>query len=335
LAIGSFQTFACQHRRPPGSYNQATLASLLRSWLLAEENRDSDADHLIQRQALELEKLRAEVALARSQVTFLGQFSRLLWPMITSAVTVGVSLAALIVSLVTSNRQARLQYEQDDQKLFAANLDTATNDTLGTTRRLTSIWTLSSFWHDDKHEQLLAETLSALLTSPGYKTIGLAAADAIGLAITDAMDEATKSRRAALLYGTTGTWNVGTVIRQQKFLMGSDTHPCSSEDNDDYRVEATRQAIRRNWEYLRNTHFWAADLTGARLYLADLSGAFLRDAKLNRADLRGASVEAADLTDTCVSGANIQVLLCLPSMQVPRVLSDLSRIGPWLGWPPR
>jgi Pentapeptide repeats (8 copies) len=301
LAIGSFQTFACQHRRPPGSYNQATLASLLRSWLLAEEHRDSDADHLIQRQALELD----------------------------------VSLAALIVSLVTSNRQARLQYEQDDQKLFAANLDTATNDTLGTTRRLTSIWTLSSFWHDDKHEQLLAETLSALLTSPGYKTIGLAAADAIGLAITDAMDEATKSRRAALLYGTTGTWNVGTVIRQQKFLMGSDTHPCSSEDNDDYRVEATRQAIRRNWEYLRNTHFWAADLTGARLYLADLSGAFLRDAKLNRADLRGASVEAADLTDTCVSGANIQVLLCLPSMQVPRVLSDLSRIGPWLGWPPR
>ena len=53
---------------------------------MAEENRDSDADHLIQRQALELEKLRAEVALARSQVTFLGQFSRLMWPMITSAV---------------------------------------------------------------------------------------------------------------------------------------------------------------------------------------------------------------------------------------------------------
>ena len=53
-------------------------------------------------------KLRAEVALAKSQVTFLGNFSRLMWPVITSAVTVGVSLAALIVSLVTSSRQARL-----------------------------------------------------------------------------------------------------------------------------------------------------------------------------------------------------------------------------------
>ena len=87
-----------------------------------DNTSDAGDEFLAAKRALELEKLRAEVALAKSQVTFLGNFSRLMWPVITSAVTVGVSLAALIVSLVTSSRQARLQYAQDDQKLLAGNL---------------------------------------------------------------------------------------------------------------------------------------------------------------------------------------------------------------------
>jgi hypothetical protein len=266
-------------------------------------------EFLAAKRALELEKLRAEVALAKSQVTFLGNFSRLMWPVITSAVTVGVSLAALIVSLVTSSRQARLQYAQDEQKLFAGNLEIATNDALGATRRVTSIWTLSSFWADGKHDGVLAETLSALLSVGDDKgtAIGLAAADVIGLAITAPMDEQLKARRAALLYGSTQTWEVGTVVRQQKFLLGSDSRPCElPRDNGDIRVEATREAVRKNWEYLRHAHFRGIDLTGSRLYQADLTGAYLQDAKLDKADLRGATIEGADFTGSCVRGTNVK-----------------------------
>jgi len=268
---------------------------------------DGDSEHLAKKRELELEKLRAEVALAKSQVTFLGNFSRLMWPMITSAVTVGVSLAALIVSLVTSNKQARLQYEQDDEKLFAANLEIAMNDALGSTRRVTSISTLSSFWGNEKHEKVLAETLSALLAAPGDKVIGMAAADVIGLAITEPLDEQGKARRAALLYGSTNTWEVGTVIRQHKFLIGGDSLPCESPRNgDDDPVEATREAIRKNWEFLRRAHLRGTDLTGIRLYGADLTGAYLVEAKLDRADLRGAMIDGADFTDSCVRGTNVR-----------------------------
>jgi hypothetical protein len=269
--------------------------------------------HSAAKRELELEKLRAEVALAKSQVTSLGNFSRLMWPVIVSAVTVGVSLAALIVSLVTSSRQARLQYEQDDQKLFAGNLETATNDALGATRRIASIWTLSSFWNDGKHDALLAETLSALLGAVDDKSIGMAAADVIGVAITTSTDQETKKRRAALLYGRTDTWEVGTVIRQQKFLVGSDARPCdATNDNEDNRVQATREAIRKNWEYLRGAHLRGTDLMTARLSGADLTGAYVVDAKLDKADLRKAIVEKADFTGSCVRGTNVKDLIGTP-----------------------
>lgn len=274
-----------------------------------DKGADSDAEYLAAKRALELEKLRAEVALSKSQVTFLGNFARLLWPVITSAVTVGVSLAALIVSLVTSSRQARLQYAQDDQKLLVGYLETATNNALAPTRRVASIWTLSHFWDNKGHEKLLAETLSSLLGAADDKSIGMAAAEVIGLAITESTDNITKARRATLLYGNRDRWQVGTVIRQHWFLIDSDSRPCESLlDNDDLRVQATREAIRKNWEYLRGAHLKRTDLTGVRLYESDLTDAFLVEAKLDKADLRGATVTGASFTDSCVRGANVKDL---------------------------
>jgi pentapeptide repeat protein len=72
------------------------------------------------------------------------------------------------------------------------------------------------------------------------------------------------------------------------------------------RSQATREAIRKNWEYLRHAHLRGTDLTGIRLYQADLSAAYQVEAKLNAADLRGALIDEVDFTDSCLHGANIK-----------------------------
>jgi uncharacterized protein YjbI with pentapeptide repeats len=99
-----------------------------------------------------------------------------------------------------------------------------------------------------------------------------------------------------LLYGShfhghiNERWGVGTVTFQNSFLR--DNCPLKNDDCSD-QMEQTRQAIRKNWEFLEDANLSHTDLSHVALYEADLKGASLDHVLITDADFH-----CADLEDT-------------------------------------
>ena len=271
-----------------------------------------------EKERLELENLRLEHRKLESETGHLGQFGRSVWPMLASGVTVVIAIGALFLALQTwkSNQkqvndlEIARQAQQEEQALQTAlQLATATDSTAA--RRVSGLWLLGRFWDPSKKgrfDTVLANGLSSILVADPSPVVRMAAADVIGQAITREADDAVKRRRCKLLYGSKNGWVPGVVVAQQWMLLRS---PPSADRNE--MLEATRQAIRQNWEYLEDAQLFGVDLQGVQLHDANLKGAVLAQANLRQANLRGANLEGASLKDADLHCANVKGIRGIPS----------------------
>jgi hypothetical protein len=93
---------------------------------------------------------------------------------------------------------------------------------------------------------------------------------------------------------------MGIVVRQNLYLKESG-YERSSQAVCKNEFDATRQAIRTNWEYLVDVNLKDTDLKQIQFYRADLLSTTLA-----RADVAGADFACANLEDTSFERANWQ-----------------------------
>ena len=269
--------------------------------------------------AVETTKLREEIQRLRSENSTLGRLGRVVWPLITGALTAVVSFVALNVSWQSQSFNA----EQERKKTFFSALQMATDSKSGQDARIAGIWTLMDYWHDPHYSETLANAVAAILatdpddTSPQAMTkvqrLRLTAAAVIGKAITETTSRAEGERLRKLLYGDGPSGTLGAVTRYQQDLSALKTsllEKKQSTESVDLSLQATKEAIRQNWENLEFSQFAGHDLTGIDLYGANAKGAYFGAARLTGANLCGANVsqanfERADLSYTELSNADI------------------------------
>jgi hypothetical protein len=245
-------------------------------------------------------------------------------PLKRTATIVGLSSATIAlvstaVALVFSIWTFHRQLNEEATKAFNDSLAEATDNSKGPDYRIAGIWQLSRYWATDNAE-MVAHTLSAILVTPDKpndnQPVREAAAEVIGRAIIRQGDGLSENadKLSLLLYGNgiTGEW--GTVTNVHRELLERNlTRSQADLDKDQVyqeQLQATREAIRKNWEYLENANFRRADLRGILLYEADLKGANLQESDLRFANLRlsklsGASVRDADFECADLEGAEV------------------------------
>jgi hypothetical protein len=169
--------------------------------------------------------------------------------------------------------------------------------------RISVISQLAGLWDRAADPELneIANTLCELLRNDSER-VRLAAAEAIGKAYTESTASSRQEKVKRLLYGSTRDWHTGVVVELNKALQKEPARFAP-------QLIATREAIRKNWENLRNTHLRDASLIAASLYESRLQGAYLRDADLRCADLRGADLSGADVKGVKWRLANVLGLI--------------------------
>jgi hypothetical protein len=255
-----------------------------------------------QRATRELKKLDLEIQDLELRTGWLGRLSNLLWPIIATVLTVLLTYSTA--------RMSQQQSEQEERNKRREILDRAVNsatDNSSMDRRFAGIWALDQFWTDKDNEQTVASTLAAELTLSDDKSLAsCAAAEVIGNGLqgpesyVGGSDQERSARIARFLYGyRDGT--LGIVSRINVYLQRTQnrTRPHSVDEvvlctN---ALDASKEAIRKNWEYLRDTNLNDTDLTGAGLYEADLAHSVMNRADLREADLRCANLAGVQATD--------------------------------------
>jgi hypothetical protein len=277
------------------------VALIQRDEVVMTEREQLEAKEL----ELRVEKLSVEIRLLRQDVGPRGRFARLMWPVLASAATVTISLGALIISLWTAVDQRERERTQAVAQFVATNLGNATDSDARESRRVSAIWALSSMWPNQEHRPALANAL-ATLSADGDAMVRAAAADVIGLAIVEKQSQPERAELARVLYGSTRDWAVGAVVRQNRLL--ANMGPSSERDQ---KLASTREAIRKNWEYLEDVDLGKTDLRRIQLYEARLArssfaGSNLDEANLRGADLTGAWMEGVSLDGAILEFANVR-----------------------------
>jgi hypothetical protein len=300
---------------------------------------------------LQAEKLALEVEDLRNRIGFWAQFSSVLWPVVGGALTVVLG----ILTYRVAEQQATLAAQQGDltkevDRIDEANkhreildraLMAATDDSAAVDRRIAGIWEIAGFWRVQDDEGVVANTLAAelLLTDDKYRFARCAAAEAIGDGIKDdpasfhgGSDEARSQRIAARLYGKSDG-SLGVVSLANVFLSRLTKNPDKEEIAEHCLtpLAASKEAIRKNWEYLRDVNLGVTDLSTTELYSADLAGAVLSGANLKFSDFKcanlyGANFEPAHFQKTKLltryKGANF-TLANVEGLQPKEVRKDL------------
>ena len=274
--------------------------------------------------ALEEEKAVLEIKKLKNEVGLLGRFSTHVWPIMATALTIVLSVIALRVSFRTENRQTDFQQRQSEreqaqkhnEEVYKA-VELATDPNGKADRRIAGIWELNRFWdiHSDTlsgEQVLIANVLAGELSlGDDQRFARCAAAEVMGMAEGphahrgDTQEKFAK-RLSEVLYGKS-TGEIGLVVRQHLLLRSAQPGPGDSFGypiTPDARasnrcmtaLDATREAIRNNWGYLRSVNLNQTDLSRIQLYEADLAGASLRSAFLGHANFRCANLSNADLT---------------------------------------
>jgi len=263
-------------------------------------------------------KRNLEVDDLKNRVGFWGRFSTVLWPVIGSLLTIVLS----VLTYRISHQQTKLAKQMDnieiankDRETLDRALSAATDNSNSVDRRIAGIWELAGFWSNQQDEKVVASVLSAELILPEdrYRFARCAAAEALGDAIQGkssyrgGADENRSKRIAKQLYGATdGT--LGLVTTANIFLRRSSTN--RKEDTAEHcltPLAATKEAIRKNWEYLRATNLNVVDLSQTELYAADLAGSMLNDTHLEKAIFRCANLFGTSLSGAHYEGADFRL----------------------------
>ncbi len=253
-------------------------------------------------------------------------FVKVFWPIFASVV------AAVFTFLSWRLNQRQQRFDSLNKAIESATSEGSQ------IRRIAGIWQMNQYWKEERFEETMAATLTAALIgtkdNAGAKdSDGLyrcAAAEVIGNAIdgpesySTGLDAARSERIAHLLYGDR-SGRLGLVSELNRELRGSEPQQIlktCENFTDISALDATREAIRKNWEYLRGVNLDTTDLTGIPLYSADLDSALLRGADLHSATLRCANLNAADLTM-----ADLRQPIFI--WQMWRISSPMSRGATW------
>jgi hypothetical protein len=280
-----------------------------------------------QPESLEGEKTALEIKKLRNETGLLGAFSAIVWPVIATAITLAISVYALWVSVRTQKAQFELQRTQNMQELaekhkqsLAKAIELSTDPQGKSDRRIAGIWQLGDFWNTREDEVLVANVLAAELTlDDDYRFARCAAADVIANAygpdaIKGGSEERLAARVARILYGHR-SGDIGLVVREHLLLRATQFGPT---DRSGYSnkpdpkasnscvtaLDATREAIRGNYGYLREVNLNGTDLSRIQLYEADMANASFRHAYLRDANFRCANLSGADFTEAKWEGAD-------------------------------
>jgi uncharacterized protein YjbI with pentapeptide repeats len=273
-----------------------------------------------ERVKLEIQKLRLEVARLSDEGNFWAQFSVKYLPSFVSIVTMFVAVLGIVFSAWTLRQQFLIQKTDRHDKTLQSALQMATDPIGQADRRIAGIYGLEEFWAYKEDRQIIAATLSAVLLASDPKTdlseARCAAAEVIGSAIPASGERgAAADQIVGLLFGNAKLGTLGLVSRENyRLRAGLDLHRLPNASNDDSAtrtltcatpLDATREAIRKNWANLRNTNLRWTDLSFTQLYQADLTSAGLYSANLVSADLRGANLTGVELTYADLAGADL------------------------------
>jgi uncharacterized protein YjbI with pentapeptide repeats len=260
-------------------------------------------------------KIRLEIEKLQMEVGPVSRLASILWPAIASFLTLLLSVATGYVACQNSRQEDLRKIEE---QVAAAAKDTGDPERQ---RRVAAIWRLNQYWSNPDAEVQVSATLSSLLGGRAATDVECEAAAVIGNAITEKGfsngHEAERSERiATMLYGNKDG-RVGSVVSQNLLAKARNLEPQLSKEDfrDDTKrrcyldpnanaLDATKEAIRKNWEYLRDVNLNDTDLSGIYLYEADLVGATIVHAKLTSANFRCANVSGVDFTGSDLSGAD-------------------------------
>jgi hypothetical protein len=258
----------------------------------------------------------------------------------------GVSVKQLSDAIDQWRATAQQSNQQSIQSDFRKTIDAATDATQSPERRVTSIVALGEFWKQQAYEKQLAQMLAVLIVAGGSENrpIRCMAAEVIGDAIvgTSEMhggnDEERSKRISQLLYGSRVGWTIGSITKaniglRRQLPLARPSNDCLTE------LDATREAIRKNWEYLRGVNLNDTDLRSIQLYSADL-----KSGSIMRADVSDANFECANLEETTFEGSNWNSIKKINSANVRNALpldfrswalargaKDMNE-SEWLGW---
>ncbi len=243
-----------------------------------------------------------------------------LWPAIGGVLTLILGLFTWSVSRRQNQLSAQLGVIEATNK-HREELDRAlasvTDNSQAVDRRMSGIWKLAGFWSSKDDESVIGNTLAAelLLPGDGNRFARCAAAEAIGDGIKSpasyrgGADEQCSERIARRLYGASdGTLGVVTVANV--FLSRLPQGPDEMDEMAEHcatRLAASKEAIRKNWEYLGNTNLNVTDLSQTQMYSADMAGAVLSGARPEKSNFRCANLFGTTSTDTRYSGTDFRM----------------------------
>ena len=238
-------------------------------------------------------------------------FNKKIVPLWTGIITIGLGFISFWLPF-------QLQKNNQENETFLRLIEQATTAD-SAEGRIAGIWMLDSYWDKDVSDnsnihKLIANALSGILMSEEQPLVRLAAAEVIGNAYeeTDWNTGKNKEKLEALrllLYGDANTGKYGTLTSANWWLSKDCIKQAENDDTKKLCQEklfATKEAIRKNWENLENTHLGETDLSKARLYEANLSGANLYKANLQDALLKDANLSRANLINADLSRADLR-----------------------------
>lgn len=285
-------------------------------------------------------KLSLEIKKLQQDTSWQTRFTTALWPIVAALFTGYVTFATYF-----------LQKSQKHTELLNQAFVNATDseDTPASeARRIAATWQLNQFWqmHDEQDEIVIPPFLVAELSikGGGNQNVRCAAVAAIGNLFSDKYVEAVGEKRfervRRLLFGDKDG-AIGQLVRMNVLLKleTQDSNPVQECDNSLSvgPLDATREAIRLNWNYLRRANLQGADLNGVRLYDADLAYASLKNVNLSGAsfycaNLYGANFEGSNLAGTDFTYANVRGATFPKDYKMPDVPTLGLEDSEWLGW---
>jgi hypothetical protein len=225
---------------------------------------------------LEKQKLRLEISELGSKTDTVGRLSAKYWAVIAALLTFYIGFV-----------QNHMNQKNNEHQLVNSAVQAAT-DIENSQRQIAGIWALDEFLKEDyeAYETTITSTLAADLLD-NDKRVHCEAAEVLGEAITGPdgfygrQAEARSKRLARSLYGDAKDGSVGIVTRLNSVLRAEaekraeKAEPVADEISaETYSpppvrfcetpLDATKEAIRRNWEYLRSVNLDRTELARAK-----------------------------------------------------------------------